>query len=154
MKKNHNICESDSLSRYMDNELGPEDHSHVENHIKSCFRCRKILEHYLSVAEEVKMGTDIPEGRYSELPDRVMAVIALKKAPFFTRLKEAMSLKMTLIPAGAIVFLVIISFAVFHNSGPKGPTAIITSLSGQSSSILILETPGTRQTILWFDEKG
>lgn len=154
MKKHDEICGSELISRYYDRELGPEEYAEVESHVESCLRCRESLEKFSLITKDIKSEIKISENQYLELQDRVIESIDHKKLPFWIKLKEMLSPKKILIPAGAMVTLLAALVIFFHTPAANGPTAIITSLSGNSSSVMILETPETRQTIILFSEKG
>lgn len=152
MTKNGRICDTDLLSRYYDNELGPGVRSELERHIRSCASCRKRLEEYRLLSKGLRSGITLSENQERVLQDNVLESINRKKPTFLTRFKEMNVFKRSFIPVGVMACLLIALVTFYYTPESSGPTAIITSLSGSGSNVTILETPENRQTILWFDE--
>jgi hypothetical protein len=56
-------------------------------------------------------------------------------------------------PLSALATALLIFFFFFHPLSPEPiPSALINSFTGSYSSVIILETPNTRHTILWFSD--
>lgn len=156
MKMNSDIiCESELISRYLDNELDGEELKRVETHIEGCDSCRVRLLDY----DKVSAGLDTPLYHQSdveaeEFEDRLIKSINRKKDSGFRDWKDYLFHKRVLVPVGLAASAALMFFTVFNDQDTAGPSAIISSLSGSGSSVMIMETPETRQTILWFNENG
>ena len=155
MKDSTKSCNPELVSRFFDGELGQEETSQVSEHLETCPVCRESLENLRSISETVRsyMGT-AREVDVGGLENKVIVEIQRKEAPWWSRAIYALFSKRVLIPAGAIASFSLIFLTVFHNPAVNGPSAIVTSLSTSGSSVIIMETSETRQTILWFNEKG
>lgn len=156
MKMNSDImCKSELISRYLDNELDGEELKRAENHIAGCDSCKIRLSDY----KKINAGLNIPlypqsESGTAEFENNVIEAIKGKENSGLGNWKEYFFQKRVLVPAGLAVSALLMFFTVFNEPVPTGPSAIISSLSGPGSSIMIMETPETRQTILWFNENG
>lgn len=155
MQENRRRCNQDLISRFHDMELSSEESARVESHIQTCPSCRKTLEELKRISGQLK--AHIIE-KSSGIGDRaveryVLEGIRKRKAPWWIRGKDALLRKKLLIPATAVATLAMVLFTVLRAPVPVGPSAIVSSVSGDVLSIVILETPKTRQTILWFSEK-
>ncbi len=154
MKSIDKICDYELISRYYDNELGEEERVKAEGHIVSCPQCVKRLAKYRHMSQDIRSEIKMPEGGYCDLQDYVIESIEHKKLPLRKKLEEMLISKKILIPAVAMACMLIAFVTFFNNPAANGPSAIITSYSGNGSSVMILETPETRQTIIWLSEKG
>ncbi|MFC1495632.1 anti-sigma factor family protein [Thermodesulfobacteriota bacterium] len=148
------ICESELISRYLDNELNGEELERVETHIAGCDSCRIRLSDY----DNISAGLNTPLYSQSdtvanEFENRVIESINRKENSGFRNWKNYLFHKRVLVP-GLAASAALMFFTVFNDPAPAGPSAIISSLSGSGSSVMIMETPETRQTILWFNENG
>jgi hypothetical protein len=54
------------------------------------------------------------------------------------------------VAAGLLIFF---AYTNFVAKPAYVPSAIIKSFSGSMSSVMVFETPETRQTILWYNEE-
>jgi len=157
MKKEKNMCDPARLSRFLDRELEPDEYAAINSHIQNCPRCQKILQGNQCISSLLRAGLERKshEVNLQEMEDKVMAKIKNDKGgtPWQSRLEEYFMFKRFYIPAATViaVLLVVFSFLGRPISTP-GPSAIIKSFQGSVGSVMILETPKSRQTILWFNE--
>lgn len=155
MKYNSEIaCSAEMISRFMDNELHGDDLSTVQRHVQSCESCRERVDSYSRISSGLK--SFINEQTWAsgqEIETRVIDRIE-KTNSLSQWVKDIILSKRVFIPAGVAVSLSLASLIFFNNPVPAGPTAIVSSLSGTGSSIMILETNKSRQTILWVKENG
>ncbi len=154
MKKSSSNCDPVMISRFFDKELDPTDDASVDRHINSCRPCREMLDDLKTLSKEVREHlTQICDTDCASIEKSLLATICRKKIPLGERVKEALFSKKVWIPVTAVASLLIVFFTMFQPAGDNGPSAIIASLSGDVSSVVIIETPRTRQTILWFNEE-
>ncbi|MDM8551666.1 zf-HC2 domain-containing protein [Desulfobacterales bacterium HSG2] len=144
---NKSKCDPILLSQFFDHELEPEEYDRVSEHVRDCLSCRKSLldNQSLSGFFRAGLGKTVARTRFDNLEERVLSQVRNRK-PQIGNWKF-------LIPAAAMVAIL---FLVFPLTGPRvsvsGPSAIVESLTGDTSSVMILETPESRQTIIWFNE--
>lgn len=142
------------ISRFMDNELHGDDLATVRRHVESCKSCRERADSYGIISSGLKSFiNEQPWASGQEIETRVIERIR-QKGNWLTGLTDFIFSKRAFIPAGLAVSLAIVFLVFFNNPVPTGPSAIISSLSGTGSSIMIMETSRTRQTILWVKENG
>jgi anti-sigma factor RsiW len=157
MVKQENLsqCNPELISRYYDEELGQIERSQVESHILECPSCRQVLEDLKGISARYRdYLANQSAGIDGEGVERhVLGEIRRRKAPWWFKAKEALSLKKALIPATATAVMALLLFVVLRAPVPDSPSAIVSSVSGNVSSIIILEAPETHQTILWFNER-
>ena len=154
MKKSSSNCDPVMVSRFFDKELDPADDASVDRHINSCRSCREMLDDLKTLSKEVREHlTEICDTDCASIEKSLLATICRKKIPLGERVKEVLFSKKVWIPVTAVASLLIVFFTMFQPAGDNGPSAIIASLSGDVSSVVIIETPQTRQTILWFNEE-
>jgi hypothetical protein len=152
--KSEIICSTEMLSRFMDNELAGDGLLTVQSHVTSCESCRERLDAYGKIRSGLNsfVGTQAwPPGQ--EIEAGVINRIRQKEGRLQGLIDLILS-KRTFIPAGLAVSLALVFMVFFNNPVPSGPSAIISSLSGTGSSIMIMETVKSRQTILWVKENG
>ncbi len=154
MKKSSRNCDPVIVSRFFDKELDPADDASIDRHIDSCPSCRKMLDDLKALSRQVRTHiTGICDTDHTSIEKSLLEAICKKKTPFGERIKAAVLSKKVWIPVTAAASLLLVFFTVFQSPGVTEPSAIIVSLSGDVSSVVIIETPGTRQTILWFNEE-
>ena len=86
--------------------------------------------------------------------DQLVERIRRRNTPVWRTVLSVLVSRKALIPAVAIASLILVLFTVFRTPGVSGPSAIVTSLSGDTASVIIMETPDTGHTILWFSEES
>ncbi len=154
MRTDAETCHPATVSRFYDRELDRESYDRVKKHIDTCRKCRTYLSNLAAISEHVK--GPLAEGTAGLQPYRVeegvLAAIQEKQRPWWENTKERLLSKAVLIPATALVSLCLLMFVLLRSPAVSGPSAIITSLSGDAASIVIMETPETGHTILWFTE--
>ena len=154
MEKAFTSCDPIEISLFFDEELGTEDYTRVERHVETCASCKAILGD-LKMLQGVIKGNVV--NQYSEtdsasVEENVLKWVERKSVPWWIRWRETFFLKRTLIPITGMAAVMLVLLTFFRPQPVTGPSAIITSLSGDISSVIIMETPQTRQTILWFSE--
>ncbi|OQY58601.1 MAG: hypothetical protein B6245_10955 [Desulfobacteraceae bacterium 4572_88] len=155
MKKGHTECDPILLGRFLDQELGPDQHARVEKHLRYCLSCQKAArnQHALADLLNTKVGKAVSLTDFDHLERQVLALVRDRQAPWW---QEAVSLifsRKILIPAATMAAVLTLFFSYPRPPAQiSGPSAIINSFTGDISSVMILETPRSRQTIIWFDE--
>jgi predicted anti-sigma-YlaC factor YlaD len=101
----------DLFSLYLEDELSPEQKESVELHLNSCPECRKLLALIKETHEALSFFPEIEVS--AQLKSRLYEIPAQKKRFSF---KLDILLRPALQPvfAGATIFLVLLSFYVFH----------------------------------------
>jgi hypothetical protein len=149
-------CNPILISRFLDSELEPEEYDRVKAHLLDCPNCMKSLEEFKNISLKTKAAIQkgLPHFDKKFIESGVINDIKKRKIALWRRVLEVLLSKKGLIPLTALASLCIVSLMVFKSPGPPGPSAIVQSVSGDITSIMIMETPNSRQTILWFNEKS
>ncbi|MDY6881044.1 MAG: anti-sigma factor [Desulfatiglans sp.] len=153
--KRSKACDSMLLSRHMDGELSPAEYDWLMSHLAACPDCQEELRQNEALRTLYK--SDLAEERsqvsFQGLERKVLKQVSQKRLSWWMRHKELFFSKKLLIPATAMAAMVLLFFSLIRQPLlPPDPSAIITSLSGDMTSVIVLETPKTRQTIIWFNE--
>lgn len=155
----HNPYQEDScngriLSQFADGELTIAEKNRVERHLTQCHDCqvelnriRLLTNKYQSIMDESRFQKDL-----AGLEGRVMSRIKQPK-DWRETVWNFIRAKQFLIPVSAAgtILAVFVTIQMFF-APPTSPSAIITSMSGDVSSVMIMETPESRQTIIWIRE--
>jgi len=149
-----NACDEILLDRYLDGDLDAGEKTRMEAHLEDCRQCRR------QVAAMAAFSQDLRD-RVQQAADSV-DFMALEKKVLNKALRQhgsrggfstfIASLKYTIpvtVTAGLLFFFAYSNYLV---QPVPVPSAIINSFTGSMSSVMIFETPETRQTILWYTE--
>ena len=149
-----NSCDDDLLVRALDDDLDAAEKKRLANHLETCHPCRRQLAALNGFSQDLRKRVDMAADAvdFTALEKDVLTKALRPRrsngggAGFFKALKYGIPVAAT---AGLLLFLSYNQFLV--NPGPA-PSAIINSFTGSMSSVMIFETPETRQTILWYTE--
>ena len=154
MKKAHHECDEELIGRYLDGEVSQKEYARISSHLKDCLSCQKILQDNQAISAVFRDGLEraVSQADFGVLETRALDRIRKKENPWWKHLVKQFSSLKILIPATALAALVLF-FAI-----PRSPTtildpsAIVEAFSGDVSSVMIIETPKSRQTIIWYKE--
>ncbi len=131
-----------------------DERSRLTTHLETCLACTSQLRTLSAFSEQFR-------NRVAQATEAV-DFIALEKTVLNTALRERYarggwsrlftSFKYIIpatVTAGLLIFF---GYTNFMAKQTTGPSAIINSFTGSMSSVMIFETPETRQTILWYNE--
>jgi len=155
MEKSKTTCNLKWLYRHLDGELGPQENSLAQRHLEQCPFCRKALSDNQALASlfRAKIDDELSRVNLPAIETRVVTAIEAQRIPWWSRLGNLLISKRFYIPATAVVAgLVLLGIFLTPSPSVSGPSAIITSLKGDVGSVMILETPKSHQTVIWFNE--
>ncbi len=154
MKKN--MCDPILLNGFIDQELEPEEHARVEEHLENCVSCREAVgdSRKISMIFTKTMQNEVE--RTSPDIENLVKIIRDDKEPWWMKFKDMFDFTKILVPvtAMAAACLVVYFLNVKQPVPVSGPSAIIDSFTGNISSVMILETPETHRTIIWYNENS
>ena len=148
-------CDPVMLNRYFDQELGPDESEQIGEHLKTCPSCQKALRDNQVISTYFREGLneELSLADFEALEKRVLNRVQSRQALWWNKISDLFVLKKIYVPATAVAAALVLFFTVlYYPAAPNGPSAIITSLSGQISSVMIFETPKAHQTVLWYNE--
>ena len=149
-----NYCDDDLLVRSLDNDLDAAEKERLASHLETCSQCRQQLAALNNFSNDLRNRVDLAADAIDfTAMEKDVLTKALRQhrtdnggSGFFKALKYGIPIAAT---ACLLLFFGYNRFMV--NSAPA-PSAIINSFTGSMSSVMIFETPETRQTILWYNE--
>ncbi|MFH1935117.1 MAG: anti-sigma factor [Pseudomonadota bacterium] len=154
MKKAHHECDEELIGRYFDGEVSREEYDRFSGHLKDCPSCQKILQDNQAISTVFRdsLESDVSQADFGVLETRVLDQIRQKENPWWKRLAKRFSSIRILIPATALAALILFFAITRSPTTISGPSAIIEAFSGEVSSVMIIETPKSRQIIIWYKE--
>ena len=148
-------CNDQILSRFADGDLTIAEQHQVEHHLANCIDCREKLSRIGLLSDTCQ--SLLNESRFQKelagLEGRIMGRMERPEGwreavwNFFREKKVFIP-----VSAAGTIMAVFVTFQMFFTS-PATPSAIITSIAGDVSSVMIMETPESHQTIIWIKEK-
>jgi hypothetical protein len=146
-------CNAELIDQLHDDELAPEERKAVIEHLNTCASCQGILKDSQILSKLFRDNVDDVLSRTDlrGLDEKILDRIAKRPAG---KLRRLFLSKPFIIPASAVAAVVLVFFTFFTPQiSDPGPSALINSFTGRISSVMIIETPNTRHTILWFAEE-
>jgi anti-sigma factor RsiW len=151
---NSNTCDEILLDRYLDGDLGSAEKAQMAVHLGECRQCRLHVETMTDFLQafrgRVQQVTDAVD--YVGLEKQVLnkALWPHRSRSVFSRVIASLKYAIpATVMAGGLLFFAYSNTVVKPVSAPS---AVINSFTGAMSSVMIFETPETRQTILWYHE--
>lgn len=151
-------CNLQLLERYFDGELKESEEERIKAHIDSCEECRAVLHANRSLSRLLAGAVARAKGpsMVKELTSRLEPFAEMKKRTAWQRFREGWKAKRLTAPAwaaGICMVIAFVFFAVNYSGTQDRPSAIITSFTANSSSVMIMETHNSGKTIIWFNEE-
>ena len=158
MKSACKIYDEKTISKFVDNELPPEDSKAIAKHINKCTVCSNIVEQYAHLSDLFEHSTlrQVDKIDTDSLRQHVLEQIEREKNGFLKKVFDYFSPKLYIKVASVFVMLVV--SLVYFQARPissvdtVGPSAIVNSVDGNVSSVMIFETEKSKHTIIWFSE--
>lgn len=147
MKKTCTRYTPEDISRFIDNELSQHLCGELEQHLNTCPDCSRLVEQYQTLSavfsdhadnKGLKIDPDALKQKHESVaqasPNRILGNIYMKLA--------------------SVAAILMISLYAFQGNifRSTGPSAIVTSVDTNVSSVMIIETQKKHHTIIWFSE--
>ena len=148
-------CDPERLDRYIDGELGIDDSETVKAHLIRCPACQEQIKDRHKIAEAFKSDMDQVASRtnFDRVEEHIIRKIRKEQRKAQARFQRVLLSKSFFMPVSALTAAMIIFFFITNLLRPEPvPSALINSFTGSISSAMIIETPESRHTILWFSE--
>lgn len=155
MKTDKSYCDPELLSRFFDGETGPGEKDFVLEHLKTCEHCQRELKRNAQLAEryQEKLHKELSGIHAAALEGKILERVRKNRPSFWPGILDLLTSMKFLVPAAAAIGLVLFVITTLRVPSPDSPpSAIINSFTGEVSSVMILETPQTHQTIIWINE--
>jgi predicted membrane-bound mannosyltransferase len=157
MAGQNNLCDLILLSRYADQEANPEETRQVRAHLLTCPQCRQALAEQRQLAELLQQGVFTAQQAvdFDRLEKRILTDDRRRSGIWSDIRDWVLSWKVALPVAATAAALIIFFYTpLFQQPSPSGPSAIINSFTGRVTSVMILETPRSQQTVIWYSEES
>lgn len=156
MKDGRQTCDPNLLELFFDGELNEEAYRALYEHATHCPSCRKTLGENRSVSRLARAGVmkEVSRAGLEQLDAAAFVRSRERDRRAWRRGSDIVFLKPRFwVPATAAVVAAFF-FLTFFNPVPTvfEPSALVQSLKGEVASVMILEIPGSRRTVLWFEE--
>ncbi len=147
------------LGLFADQELEPPLHDQVAKHLKSCEACSSYVEsvHNFSYAYTSFIKDEVSSAEISIEQSRRMKP-EIRSGLSLSKLLNPVFFKRICLPVISFVAIILVSVNVFNfnmagllDPGVE-PSAIVDSVDGEVSSVMIFETARDHQTVIWFKE--
>ena len=156
MVEDNKKCNAEMINRYIDGETSPPETKWIDRHLQSCPGCRQSVQQHRELAQ--RLHREVSAAREALDIDRLEQQIvsaARMRAGQRSRLRETLFSWKLMLPVAATAALALYFFtSLLPAPAPTGPSAVINSFTGRVSSVMILETPQSRQTVIWFSEEA
>ncbi|MCP4022545.1 MAG: zf-HC2 domain-containing protein [Desulfobacteraceae bacterium] len=155
MEKKCSQYNLETISAFVDKELGPKQLDKFACHVETCEACRLVVDQLQGIKEAFKSAA---EDEMKSIDSQVfLSSVTAKsfnrKPAIFEKLKEYLSPK-PILKIATIAVILGFSLMYFRQPGINGigPSAIVNSVDTNMSSVMIIETIETKHTIIWFTE--
>ena len=154
----NNACPAYSLKkiiRFVDDELSPAERQEIKAHLDTCDVCRSQVDTLTRIHRSFVFEADIAADTTPSLLEKPLTQKPDPKsfASWLGSLWSSLFQKRPALGFASIAAVLAIGVLFFQPwAGPKGPSATINTIDTTASSVMILETPENRHTILWYTE--
>jgi anti-sigma factor RsiW len=150
-----NGCDPKLLDPYCDAELSIEESNSVKAHLNGCPACRARIEgrHKIAGVLRTEINRALSHTNFDRVEEQIIRKIRKERLKEPSWLQRLFFSKSFFMPVSALTAALLIFFFIYNPLSPEPvPSALINSFTGSISSAMIIETPETRHTILWFSE--
>jgi len=148
-------CNVEKVYQFADGELAERQKEAVQDHLDQCAHCRGILHHsrQLTALYQQFSRTRASRSSRASVATGPLGRVRPDKRPWRRRL-QAYFPKWVTVPLVTALLLMVLAFPWLLKKNVKEPSAIITSLTSDSGSIMMFETPVSKQTVIWVAENS
>jgi anti-sigma factor RsiW len=134
------------ISQFADKEVSERERDGFIRHMAQCRTCAETEAQFRQINQTFTrhINSQVSHIR-KELPP-----LSLEKKHGWFRLPVGLGLKLASLGAAALILM--ISLYPGINDPVQNPSAIVNSIDTYGSSVMIIESPNTQHTIIWFSE--
>ena len=150
-----NACNEILLDQYLSGELDAAEKIRLEAHLERCRQCRRQVAAMSAFTKDFRNRVEHATATVDFLAlEKKVLNKALRQHHSRSGLATFIASLKFILPAAVTASLVLFfAYSNFWVQPAPVPSAIINSFTGSMSSVMIFETPETRQTILWYKEE-
>ena len=150
----HPHCDEALLYRYLDGDLDGDERRRMLAHLDACPSCVQRATTLSAFGEAFRQRVRHAADKvaFTVLEKTVVGDALRQRHAHYGRPTRFRAWR-TMVPAtiGAAL-LIFLGYSMLMPPSTAPPSAVIMSFTGSMSSVMIFETPETRQTILWYTE--
>ena len=156
MKDDTERCNEERLSLFIDGEAEPEEVRQIESHLQTCLACRQYVQQQKELAQMLRREVSLARQAvdFHRLEQQIVDKTGRRKAPGLPVRQWLLSWKLMLPVAATAALIFLFSTSLLDPPAPPEPSAIIKSFTGRVSSVMILETPQSHRTVIWYSEES
>lgn len=151
----YDACDEQRLNRLMDGDLGVDEMARMEAHLARCGHCRRQAAAMAAVSQHLRdrVRQATAQVDFASLEKSVLNRARRRRHHSGVGRNWLTALKVGLPAAVTAGLLLVLAYTHFLGQPAPAPSAIINSFTGPMSSVMIFETPETRQVIIWYKEE-
>lgn len=150
------------LSQFVDNALPSQITRTLEEHLTSCPACQQTVKKYQNITNQVVNGIQRHSNRMNDTEIEKNLLIKIRKEnakkkwnfSYLNGFIDFIKVKKIYLQMASFAAILLLSMAFLQDQRPAfhTPSAIVNSIDGEMASVMILETPDRRHTIIWYKE--
>lgn len=151
----HHHCNIEELYQFADGELLGTEKEQAESHLALCPRCREVFQQsrQLAVLHQKFTQDRNLDFTHPAMTAKVMKRLRQGPQPRYQRFQHYFP-KWVTVPLATAVLLLALALPWLLQDQITEPSAIITSLTSESSSVMMFETPVSKQTVIWIADNS
>ncbi len=150
----HN-CNIEKLYQFTDGELFGQEKEQVETHLVECPQCREVLHQskQLAVFHQKFIQNQDLHHTHPAMAAKTLNRLRHAKQPWHQGFGRYFPKWITL-PVATAVLLLALALPWLLKEDITEPSAIITSLTSDTGSVMMFEIPVSKQTVIWIAENS
>ena len=151
----HYNCDIEKVYQFADGELSGRDIERIEGHLGQCAQCRMALRQSRQLTTLYQQFGQRRELQLSHPAMTAKTIDRMRQGtlPWHQRIQRTFP-KWVTMPLVTALLLLALALPWLLTEDVKEPSAIITSLTSDSGSIMMFETPVSKQTVIWVAENS
>ena len=148
-------CDIEKLYQFADGELSGKEKEQAQLHLAECPSCREVLQQsrQLAVLHQQFTQQHSPFSTHPAMTAKILKRFRQGPQPWHQRFQRYFP-KWVTVPLATAVLLLALALPWLLQDKITEPSAIITSLTSESSSVMMFETPVSKQTVIWIADNS
>ena len=151
----HHKCDIEKLYQFSDGELSGTEKEQAQSHLAECPNCREVLQQsrQLAVLHQKFTQKHSPASTHPAMTAKIMKRFHHEPLPWYQRIQRYFP-KWVTVPLATALLLLALALPWLLQDNITEPSVIVTSLSSESSSVMMFETPVSKQTVIWIADNS
>lgn len=155
MEKTCQTYSLEDLGSFVDKAVDASQADRIKAHIDTCAHCSHVVDNINQISRVFarKVSKEVRQIDTGTLENRVLSKVHGNQGRFYKKVFDYFSPKLY-VKIAALVVIMVVGFTYFTGTPVTvaSPSAIVKSVNGNMSSVMIFETQKTKHTIIWFSE--